>query len=226
MNQSALEEFALDYDAARQRMVDAQIRPVQINDPRIIAAMRDLPRERCVPVPLRAFAYADQSLEIGGGRVLTEPRIVGRMVQIAAPQSGQRALVIAAGTGYVPALLARLGVHVVALESDSELSTIGKAFCAAEAPQVVWRDGVLASGDAAGGPFDLILIDGAVRDIPPALPAQLADKGRIVCVIWPEGGVASACVAERTAQGVGVRPVFDVALPLLPELVPAPVFAF
>ncbi|NVN13396.1 protein-L-isoaspartate O-methyltransferase family protein, partial [Nguyenibacter vanlangensis] len=108
MNQSALGATALDYDAARQRMVDAQIRPVQINDPRVIAAMRALPRERCVPPALKPFAYADQSLELGNGRVLTEPRIIGRMVQIAQPESGRRALVVAAGTGYAAALLARL----------------------------------------------------------------------------------------------------------------------
>jgi protein-L-isoaspartate(D-aspartate) O-methyltransferase len=226
MNQSALGEAVLEYDAARQRMVDAQIRPVQINDPRIIAAMRELPRENCLPAALRPFAYADQSLEIGRGRVLTEPRIIGRMVQIATPQAGQRVLVVGAGTGYLPALLARLDLQVVAVESDATLSAIGKAFCAVEAPGVIWRDGPLAEGDSRHAPFDLILIDGAVRDIPPALPGQLADHGRIVGVIWPEGGVASASIAEPTPQGLAVRPVFDVALPLLPELEPAPVFSF
>ncbi|ACI53264.1 protein-L-isoaspartate(D-aspartate) O-methyltransferase [Gluconacetobacter diazotrophicus PA1 5] len=226
MNQSALGEAVLDYDAARQRMVDAQIRPVAINDSRIIAAMRALPREDCVPEALRPFAYADQSLEIGRGRVLTEPRIAGRMVQIAAPQAAQRALVVGAGTGYLAALLARLELQVTALESDAALSAIGKAFCAVEAPGVTWVDGPLQAGDPAHAPFDLIVIDGAVREVPHALPGQLAEHGRIVCVIWPQGGVASACIAEPTAQGLAVRRVFDVALPLLPELEPAPAFAF
>ncbi|WP_323990980.1 MULTISPECIES: protein-L-isoaspartate O-methyltransferase [Nguyenibacter] len=226
MNQSALGATALDYDAARQRMVDAQIRPVQINDPRVIAAMRALPRERCVPPALKPFAYADQSLDLGNGRVLTEPRIIGRMVQIAQPESGRRALVVAAGTGYAAALLARLGLRVVALESNTALGAIGKAFCATEAPEIVWRGGALAEGDSADAPFDLILIDGAVREIPPALAGQLAEGGRIVCVLSPADGVATACVAERTPQGLAVRPVFDVALPMLPELEPAPAFAF
>ncbi|GAA4483085.1 protein-L-isoaspartate O-methyltransferase family protein [Gluconacetobacter asukensis] len=226
MNQSAPGDAILDYDAARQRMVDAQIRPVQINDPRIVAAMRVLPRESCVPASLRAIAYADQSLELGHGRVLTEPRIAGRMVQIAEPVAGQRALVVGAGTGYIAALLARLGLKVVALESDLALSAIGKAFCAAEAPDVVWRDGKLAAGAAGDSPFDLILIDGAVRAVPPALVDQLAPHGRIVCVIWPEGGVAAASIGEASATGLATRPVFDVALPLLPELEPAPAFAF
>ncbi|MFS3135417.1 protein-L-isoaspartate O-methyltransferase family protein [Gluconacetobacter sacchari] len=226
MDQSAPGEAILDYDAARQRMVDAQIRPVQINDPRIVAVMRELPRECCVPAALRAIAYADQSLELGRGRVLTEPRIAGRMVQIAEPAAGQRALVVGAGTGYIAALLARLGVAVVALESDSALSAIGKAFCAAEAPAVVWRDGALAAGAAPDSPFDLILIDGAVRAVPPALVDQLAPHGRIVCVIWPEGGVAAASIGEASENGLATRPVFDVALSLLPELEPAPAFAF
>lgn len=226
MNQSAPGDAILDYDAARQRMVDAQIRPVQINDPRIVAAMRELPRELCVPEALRDFAYADQSLELGRGRVLTEPRIAGRMVQIGEPEAGQRALVVGAGTGYVAALLARLGLHVVALESDAALSAIGKRFCAAEAADVSWRDGKLVAGVADDSPFDLILIDGAVRVVPPTLVGQLAPHGRIVCVIWPEGGVATASIAEASPTGLAVRSVFDVALPLLPELAPAPVFAF
>ncbi|NPC88888.1 protein-L-isoaspartate O-methyltransferase [Gluconacetobacter entanii] len=228
MKQPVIEYPPLDYEAARQRMVDAQIRPAQVNDPRIIAAMRRVPRELAVPESMREFAYADQSLPLPDGRVLTEPRVAARMLQVAAPQEGERVLVVAAGTGYLVTLASAMqeGLRIDALESDAPLAAIGRSLCQTFAPEVTWHAGPLSAGVPGNAPYDLILIDGAVRTIPPALVAQCAPDGRIVAPIWPVDGVPSVCIVQPTADGTATRAIFDANVPLLPELAPAPAFSF
>ncbi|GBQ40637.1 protein-L-isoaspartate O-methyltransferase family protein [Komagataeibacter europaeus] len=218
----------LDFGAARQRMVDAQIRPAQVSNPHVIAAMRALPRELAVPEALRAFAYADQNLPLGEGRYLTEPRVTGRMLQVAEPVRGERVLVVGAGTGYLAALLATMGeaLEVTALESERRLADIGRALCFTWAPGVHWRDGALVHGAPDDGPYDLIMIDGAVRAVPPAVLGQLTQDGRVIAPVCADSGVTSVSRIVRTAQGSAVQPLFDVAVPLLPELEPAPAFVF
>lgn len=219
-----------DTEFARHRMVDTQIRPVKVNDPRILKIMRDLPRERFVPADRAPIAYTDQNISLGEGRVLTEPRVIARLVQSLVPRRGERALIVGAGTGYSACLLAALGVEVVALEQNEVLAAIGHVLLAELAPAVHYQVGQLANGCAEHGPYDLILIDGAIREIPGILAAQLAPGGRMCGVLALEGRVATAFLAEAsTAGGVATlkpRPQFDAATPLLPELAPAPAFSF
>jgi len=218
----------LDFVAARQRMVDAQIRPAQVSNPHVIAAMRALPRELAVPDALRAFAYSDQNLPLGEGRYLTEPRVTGRMLQVAEAVRGERVLVVGAGTGYLAALLSTMGesLEIVALESERRLADIGRALCFTWASDVHWRDGALVRGALDDGPYDLIMIDGAVREVPPAVQEQLAQGGRVIAPVCAGSGVTSVSRIVRTAQGCATQPLFDVAVPLLPELEPAPAFVF
>ena len=105
-----------DFADARNRMVDSQVRPNKVTDPRVLSAMRELPRERFLPARLRPRAYVDEDVPLGGGRVLMEPLVIARLVQLAAPSAGERALVVGAGVGYGSAVLARCGVRVTALE--------------------------------------------------------------------------------------------------------------
>ena len=211
---------------ARNRMVDTQIRPVQVHDPRIIKAMRELPRELFVPAASRDLAYADRGVKLGGGRVLMEPRIIARMLQVAVPLAGEKALVLAAGTGYGAALLAALGLQVIALEQDPGLAAEGARLCAVWAPGVRFEAGPLAAGWQPGAPYDLIVIDGAVRALPPALEAQLAPGGRLAAVLWPEDRVGTVVLAEASTHGLRARPQFDATTALIAELAPAPKFSF
>ncbi len=220
-----------DYETARLRMVDTQIRPVQVSDLRVLEAMRRLPRERFVGPDRQAIAYMDQDVPLSGGRVLTEPRVIARLVQALVPHRGERALVVGAGTGYAACLLDALLVEVVALEQDEALAAQGQALLAELAPKVSYRVGPLAEGCADAGPYDMILIDGAVRAIPDALSAQLTAAGRIAGVLAVPGKVATAFLADAAPAGAsaaGLRPraQFDCATPLLPELAPAPAFRF
>ena len=216
----------LELVQARNRMVDTQVRPVQVSDPRIIKAMREVPRERFAPEGREALAYADIGVPLAAGRVLMEPRIIARLLQSAVPLGGERALVVGAGTGYSAVLLARLGVSVVALEQDAALAARGVILCKELAPTVRFVTGPLLDGFSSAAPYDFILIDGAVRILPDALTSQLAPGGRLAAVLWPQGRVGSGVLAEHSTHGLRARQQFDASTPLIPELVPAPRFSF
>lgn len=216
--------LSLDYTAARQRMVDAQIRPLQINDPRIVQVMRDIPREKCVPDSLKEFSYIDGNLPLGGGRVLTEPRITGRMIQMCEPVPGETVLVVGAGVGYTAVLFAALGLKVTALEENTTIAKWGKAFCAEIMPEIHYQTGSLKVGVPRAEPYDLIYIDGAVQQIPDTYISQLSLHGRLATVLWPEGSVPSAVLATHSEDQFKALPQFDAILPLLPELQIKPVF--
>ena len=139
---------------ARNRMVDSQVRPNKVTDPRIIAAMRRLPRERFLPSRLASLAYADEDVPLGEGRVLIEPAVIARLVQLAAIATGERALVVAAGTGYGAALLAACGARVTALEDSASLQAIARSVLAELAPSVSLVAGPLAAGWPVGAPYE------------------------------------------------------------------------
>jgi protein-L-isoaspartate(D-aspartate) O-methyltransferase len=216
-----------DFQDARNRMVDSQIRPNKVVDPRILRAMRELPRERFVPARLRSLAYADEDVPLGNGRALMEPMVLARLIQMAAPVAGERALVVGAGPGYGAAVLAACGVNVTALEEDDGLLGMARQLLPAIAPAVTIVEGNLAAGWPQGAPWDIILIEGAVRDIPAALGAQLRpDGGRLVGVCTGRGSSGKAVLAEPTPVGLRAQPVFDCATPLIPSLLPEPGFVF
>lgn len=212
---------------ARQRMVDSQLRPNKVTDPRVLAAMRRFPRERFLPANLAALAYADEDVPLGNGRVLMEPMVLARLVQLAAPAEGERALVVGAGVGYGAAVLSACGCRVTALEEDQTLLARARAALAETAPGVALVSGPLAAGWAQGAPYDVILIEGALREVPQAIAAQLRNEGgRLVTVLASGTRVGQAIVAEMTPAGLGMQPAFDSATPPLPSLQPAPVFEF
>ncbi|MBN9559157.1 MAG: protein-L-isoaspartate O-methyltransferase [Alphaproteobacteria bacterium] len=203
----------LDYEDARNRMVDSQIRPNKVVDPRILRAMRQLPRERFVPAQARVLAYADEDVPLGNGRALMEPMVLAR--------------VVGAGPGYGAAVLAACGANVTALEEDEGLLGLARQVLPTVAPAVTLVEGKLASGWPQGAPWDIILIEGAVRDIPAALGPQLhPESGRLLAVCTGRGSSGKAVLAEPTPVGLRAQPVFDCATPLIPSLLPEPGFVF
>lgn len=221
-------EVSLDlYAAARSHMVDSQVRPNRVSDPRILDAMRELPRERFLPPHLSALAYVDDDVALGGGRVLIEPMIIARLLQLAVVVPGERALVVAAGTGYGAALLSACGARVTAVEEDPALLSLARSALTALAPEVSLVSGPLSAGWPSGAPYDVILIEGAVPGIPPALTQQLQqDGGRLVTVIRDASSVGQAVLAEPTAGGLRSQAMFDCATPPIPSLMPATAFVF
>ena len=217
-----------DFTAARNIMVDGQVRPNKVNDPRIIQAMRALPRERFAPPALASVAYSDAEVPLGRGRFMLAPMVIARLVQSARIRPGERALVAACGTGYGAALAAACGAHVTALDDDPALLAVAGPLLAEFAPGVTLLSGPLGDGVAHAPPWDVIILEGAVRAIPPGLAAQVAPGGRLLTIIAPPGGTPYAVLAEPSFRPGELRaqPHFDAAAPLLPAFLPAPAFTF
>ncbi len=212
---------------ARNFMVDSQIRPNRVADQRILSAMRTIPRERFLPRNVQSLAYADEDVPLGNGRFLMEPMVFARLLQAARLRDNEQVLVVGAGTGYGAAVLAACGCRVTALEEDPTLLALAGVTLAREAPGVNLVSGPLSSGWQSHGPYDLILIEGAVPEIPPALASQVRrETGRILAALHVPGRVTQAVMAEATAYGLSFSPLFDCATPSLPSFFKAPVFSF
>ena len=217
----------MDFAEARKRMVDGQVRPNRVTDPRILLAMLEVPRELFVPPALRVRALADEDLALGNGRVLLQPMTIGRMLQLAVPRTGERVLVLSAGPGYGAALLAHMGAQVVALEDDPVIADLGSAAIAAchLPPGSLRREaGLPAAGFPAGAPFELILVEGAIPAVPPVLVEQLVDGGRLVAIRQPPGRVGAAILGRHVGGSFSAVESFDVQGTPLPAFTPRPGF--
>jgi len=202
-----------NYEQMRRVMVASQLRTTGVNDPRVLAAMGAVPRERFVPAERRAIAYAETLVPLGNGRWLNTPMALGKLLVEAAPQPADNALVIGAATGYAAAILVRLVGSVVAVEEDAVLVASAKAALKDTAVNLV--KGPLAKGYKRGAPYDLILIDGAVETIPDAVIDQLADGGRLAAAIV-EQGVQRLAIGRKVGGGFGMIDFADVASAPLP----------
>jgi protein-L-isoaspartate(D-aspartate) O-methyltransferase len=214
----------MDYADARRRMVDGQIRPNKVSEPRLLEAMRDLPRELFLPPTLRARAYVDEDVPLPGGRALMEPMVLARLVQLIAPRPGERALVVGAGTGYGAAVLARMGAVVTAMEDDVALAAIAREAFAACLPPAAVRS---ADGLPPGGElFDAVLIEGEVPAVPDRVSGALAEGGRLAAVVGAGRRNGTAVIGRRIGGAFTVTPVFDCAVAALPAYAPPPRFVF
>ena len=217
----------MDYAAARLNMVESQIRPNKVTDSRIVGAMSELPRERFVPKPLRGIAYVDEDIHIGNGRHLMEPMVLARLLQTA--NIGPKDIVLAIGvaSGYDAAILSRLAATVVALESDAALAAQATRLLAdLGLDNVAVVEGQLEDGHPRQAPYNVIVLCGAVEQIPATLHDQLVPGGRLVAVLTPPGEQGKAVIAVRASGPVTTRPVFDAATNLLPGFAREPSFVF
>jgi len=220
-----MDQVVTDFTASRNWMVDGQVRPNKVTNPLIIEAMRRIARERFLPTALATLAYVDIAVELGAGRAMPQPMMTARLLQLAAPQAGDRALVVGSGAGYTAAVLAACGADVTALEDDAALNALAAAVPASEAGAVKRVSGPLAAGWAAHAPYDLILIDGAVDDVPAALASQLAPTGRLIAVQMQDG--FGRAVRGMLAGGqLAVVAEFDCNAPVLPAFRRAAGFTF
>jgi protein-L-isoaspartate(D-aspartate) O-methyltransferase len=206
----------MDMTVARAAMIDSQVRPNDVTDRRLIAAMAAVPREAFLPAERSALAYADRVAETGPGRHLWAPRDFAKLVQAAAVGPDDRVLDIAPGAGYSSAVLARLAGSVTALEADGEAaSALASRLASLGAEGVAAVAGPLAAGWGDGAPYDVIFVNGAVELVPEAWTEQLAEGGRLALAMW-EGGVKRAGVFMRTGGVAAWRAEFECAAPELP----------
>jgi protein-L-isoaspartate(D-aspartate) O-methyltransferase len=215
------------HETARAHMIESQLRPNRVTDDRLIGAFAQLRRELFVPEHLRAVAYIDEDLPVGNGRYLMQPMVAARLLQIAAVEPKETALVVGAGVGYEAALLSLLARSVIALEEHAELARFGRSALVEHGIATAsYVEAPLSGGHRQRAPYDVILFGGAVAEVPQEINAQLGEGGRMLAVLRPGGGVGRATVMLRTGGVLAQRVIFDAATPLLPGFVPKPAFVF
>jgi protein-L-isoaspartate(D-aspartate) O-methyltransferase len=216
-----------DHAVARHNMVAGQVRTNQVTDSALIAVLEEVPREIFVPPVLAGVAYLDEDLPLGGGRYLMEPRVFARLLQAAGIGRSDVVLDIGCATGYSTAVMSRLAGTVVALESDPVLiRRANEALARLQLDNAVIVEGPLAAGYPAHAPYDVIVVEGAVPDVPTAISAQLAENGRLVAVLTPPGEFGQAILMLRRGNLVSSRAICDAAIPPLPEFGAVPGFQF
>jgi protein-L-isoaspartate(D-aspartate) O-methyltransferase len=205
----------------RLHMINGQLRTCDVNDRNLLAAFAAVPREHFAATPQLALVYADGEIASLGppGRKLLSPRTLGLLLTTAAPVKGERALVVGGGAGYCAALLATLGLDVVALETDSTAARN------AQLAGVEIAEGPLDQPPAGKGPFDVIVVNGAFEATPERLVAALRDGGRLVG-LSARSHVKRIVIFERFGGAVGEREVYDANGDVLPGLARPPAFAF
>ena len=219
-----------EFSAARQKMVDGQVRPSDVTDLRIIDAMLALPRENFVPAGLRPMAYLDLDLDVsapgGAKRFLIKPVVLARMLQAAEISSTDNVLVVGCATGYCAAVVARIAGRVTATEQDAALSDkAGECLAGQGTTNVQCKAASAADGFAANGPYDVIVLAGATEVVPETLYRQLAPGGRLVGV-FAATQPQRAVIVTHSQDDYGSRALFDAAVPVLPGLERPPAFVF
>lgn len=212
------------YVAMRHAMVSNQLRPNAVSDARIVAAMERVPREAFFPAAVARLSYRDTAVPLGGGRAANMPIATGRLLNEANLRPEDRVLVIGAVGGYTAAVIAEIAAKVVAVECDKALSEHARQAVAGHA-RIEIVEGPLEQGHAAGGPYDAIVIDGAVSHVPQALVDQLAVGGRMVTGII-ERGVTRLAVGRRSDGGFGLVDFADVDCVVLPGFAAPTGFVF
>ncbi len=218
-----------DYSTARLKMVDGQVRPSDVTDQRILDAMLAVPREEFVPPTLRPIAYLDLDIDVassGKKRCLLKPVVLAKMLQAAGIAATDRVLVVGCATGYSAAVASKLAAEVVATEPDAGLAAAAKASLARTgATNVTLIVSAADAGDAAHGPYDVIVLDGATEVAPVGLYEQLKMGGRLAGVFAIDRP-SRAWLVTRSPADFGNRVLFDAYAEVLPGLERVPAFSF
>jgi protein-L-isoaspartate(D-aspartate) O-methyltransferase len=220
-----------DFATARRMMVDGQVRPNDVTDLRIVAAMLEIPRERFLPAAKMPLAYLDLDLPILEGpdgrarRRMVTPMLLAKMIQVAGVRETDSVLDVGCGGGYSSAVIARLAHSVVALEEEATLSLGAKEnLYAFGITNVSAETGPLSAGYAARAPYDVIFLQGATEVEPQTLFSQLRDGGRLICV---RGSAAGKVVLyRRSGDDVSGWPAFEATASVLPGFSATPAFVF
>lgn len=204
-----------DYSARRTMMVDTQVRPSDVTKFPIINAMLSVPRETFVPQHLREAAYVGENVDLGGGRVVLEPRTLAKMLDGLDIRSDEMVLDIGCALGYSAAVIAHLAEAVVAVEENPEFVAEAQALLSdTGADNVIMHEGILSHGAAEHGPYDVIVVQGAVEHLPDAMADQLKEGGRIAC-LFAEGALGVVRIGYKIDGAINWRFSFNAGAPVL-----------
>lgn len=215
-----------DYSSARDAMVESQIRTSDVTDLNVLSAFRRTAREAFIPTSRKALAYADCHVETDEGRVMLSPRDLSKMVQAADIDPQDVILDVACGRGYSTAILAQLADTVIGLETDeAAVNRATELLVEADISNAAIVQGDLKSGAAEHGPFNVIFVGAALPALHENWVTQLADGGRLVCIIQ-NGPVGRVTVFTKSGNAVGEMVAFDASAPYLPGFEPESEFVF
>lgn len=205
-----------DFAALRTMMVDTQVRPQDVTKFNIIEAMLSVPREAYLPEPLQAVAYVGGDITLDGGRVVLEPRSQSKMLDALDIQPGDLVLDLGCGLGYSAAVLAHLADAVVAVEEVASLAEEAQTLLSGQGvDNVAVIEGPLAAGSAKHGPYDVIVVEGGVEQVPAVLTDQLKEGGRIAA-IFMDGPLGECRIGHKLDGRMNWRMSFNATAPVLP----------
>jgi protein-L-isoaspartate(D-aspartate) O-methyltransferase len=214
-----------DFAARRVMMVDTQVRPSDVTKFPIIDAMLSVPRELYVPREQTEAAYISENITIAPGRVVLEPRTLAKLLDALNVSGDELVLDIGAGYGYSSAVVARMAEAVIAVEEDETIAAEAQTILSDQgADNVVVHVGPLTEGAAQHGPYDAILIEGAVEQVPQTLIDQIKGGGRIGCVFM-EGALGVARIGHKIDGEMSWRFAFNASAPVLPGFAKETAFA-
>lgn len=214
-----------DFTERRRMMVDTQVRPSDVTKYPIIEAMLSVPRENFVGGAQREAAYADQNIDLGQGRTLLEPRTLAKILDALDVQNDELVLDVACGMGYSTAVVARMAQMVIAVEGNEELAAEAQTqLSEIGADNAIVHVAELSEGAAEHGPYDVILVQGGVEELPQSLMAQLKDGGR-VAAIFMTGALGQVKIGYKNGDQISWRFAFNAGAPVLPGFAAAKEFA-
>ncbi|MGJ8616148.1 MAG: protein-L-isoaspartate O-methyltransferase family protein [Sulfitobacter sp.] len=204
-----------DFTTRRTMMVDTQVRPSDVTKFPIIDAMLTVAREDFVPARQREAAYMGENLDLGQGRVLLEPRTLAKMLDALAITNQEMVLDIGSAMGYSAAVIAHMAEAVIAVEQDESMATEAvEALAAAGADNVVVHVGPLSEGAPQHGPYDVIIIQGGVAEVPSAITDQLKDGGRIAS-LFMQDALGEVRIGHKRGTQISWRASFNAGAPIL-----------
>lgn len=213
-----------DFPTMRAAMVKNQLRTNNVTDPLLLEAVGSVARESFVPDGQQGFAYVDVPLPCAPGRSLNPPLVTARLIEAAELEAGNQVLLIGSATGYAAALLSAMGMETVALEEDESLAAHARK-ALGKSPGVRLASGPLIKGWPKGAPYDAIIIDGAIEQVPDALRDQLRDGGRMTAGMQDEG-VTRLVAGVKGGDSLALIPFLDVEIVSLPGFSRPRVFSF
>jgi len=204
-----------DYKTARTAMVDCQVRPSDVTKYPIIDALLSIPREAYVPLAKRPVAYAGEHIALSADRALLDARTFAKMLDAVNIQPTEMVLDIGCGLGYSTAVLAKMAEAVVSVESDADMAKeANETLTAQSVDNGFVTAGDLSQGNAKNGPYDVVILQGAVPEVPAALTDQIKDGGRI-CAILQDGPLGTCKIGYKSNGKVSWRTAFNATAPLL-----------
>ena len=205
-----------DFETRRKKMVDTQIRPSDVTKFPIIDAFLSIPREKFVPDGNREAAYIGENLQIGHNRVILDPRTLAKLLEALDVQQDELVLDVGTGLGYSSAIISQIAELVIAVEDDSTLNSEAEEILSEiGADNVVVQLGKLEDGAAEHGPYDVIILQGGVEEIPGSILKQLKNGGR-VGAIFVEEGLGTAKIGFKLKDKISWRYSFNASAPVLP----------